>query len=278
MLLMKRLKLEITVCLFVIIVPFCLSAQNPGCDMQRARQAMSKEQFRDVLSILNECENSPDVYALRGTAYHNLYMPDSTIANLSAAIKGGLDDSEIQIRIAQAYLWKKDFGNAAKHLKQVTQEDRPDYRLTLAQLHELMGEYEKSLDLLNKILQKDPKHTQSRMKKAAVLSWMKNFDESISLYTDIINDTKVSESVRIQAKIKRAEVLSWQKKFDQALSELDEVVVTDKKNCDARLLKAQILEWRGEYKKAKNLYKDVLLIEPENKQAQIRLEKLLWVK
>ncbi|MFP4417789.1 MAG: tetratricopeptide repeat protein [Chitinispirillaceae bacterium] len=268
----------LSLCLFHGVFPSFLSAQNANCSIKRAREAIRIENYSAALDMLRECEQSPEVSAVRGSAYYNLYMADSAISAFSVAVDGGLSNDDILVKIGQAFLWKKNFVDADKYLRQVKDKTRLDYRIAIADRLEMMGKLNESMKILDSILKEKPDHFSTMLKKAAVLSWTRKFTQAITLYTQIIENRKAPKSTRIQAKTDRAEVLSWQKKFKEALSELDQVIEMDETDTDARLLQAQIHEWQGHYKTAKNIYKDILLIEPENKQAQIRLEKLLWVK
>jgi tetratricopeptide (TPR) repeat protein len=182
------------------------------------------------------------------------------------------------INASQQLLWKKNYKDASPLLDQVKDKSNLEYLKVLAQKHELLGDYQSAISIYDQIIQKKKNQYEAMERKAILLSWMKQFDESINLLSKIIKIQKVSEPQRIRCKVKKAEILSWKKDFNGAIKILDAILKKDVKNVPARFVKAQIYEWIGKFKEAKNLYKEVLLIDPENNQAKLKSEKLLWVK
>jgi tetratricopeptide (TPR) repeat protein len=240
---------------------------------------IKNDKFNEALSYLEKSDLSPlEYYRYKGVIYHGLYNPDSTVFYLDLAYRNNAQDDEVLIKFSQALLWKKNFKDASPILNQVKDKTSIDYQKVVANRYELLGEFDKSLELYNQVIQREELPYGSMEKKAILLSWMKKFNESIDLFDQIINTKIVSEPLRIRSLIKKAEVISWKKEFDQALNILDDVIKRDGKNSRARFVKAQIFEWQGKFKEAKNIYKDILLIEQDNVEAKWRLEKLMWVK
>jgi tetratricopeptide (TPR) repeat protein len=254
------------------------SGAAKSCDLKKAEQAINIEEYAMALTFLESCPPDGRYYKLKGVAHYSLFQADSAIVNLEKALERLGRDDGASIRLAEAYLWKKDFRRAMKRLGAVRDQSRLDYKRAYASVHEMTGNYAAAMAMYDSVLAFNPNAYDIRERKAALLAWTKKFDESIDLYTRLIETRDVPKSVRTRARVKRAQVIAWKKEFDRALAELDAVIADDGDNVEARLVKAEILEWKGAFKLAKDLYKDVLAIEPDNKKAKIRIERLLWVK
>jgi tetratricopeptide (TPR) repeat protein len=115
-------------------------------------------------------------------------------------------------------------------------------------------------------------------RKAQVLSWVKRFDESATLYARIVSAKAASLGLRRRCRVRLAELSAWRKDLDGALAQLASILKEDPRLVDAMLLEGQILEWKGQYPEAKQVYSRVLAVDAGQAEARLRLNKLLWVK
>src|SRR5690606_33969753 len=115
-------------------------------------------------------------------------------------------------------------------------------------------------------------------RKAMLLAWMRRLDESIAVYTAMIEDSTLSQSFRLPCRVRRAEGMAWNQARQPAERELREVLRLDPRTAEALLRLGELLQWRSSYREAKDAYRDAVLIEPENREAREKLKSLLWVK
>lgn len=248
-----------------------------SCPLDRADKLARQGRFEAALEALKSCPSEPKVHRIRGIGYHGLFKSDSAIAQLKAAFEAGLKDDGVRLPLAEAFLWKKDFRNAALVMDGIKNRTSADYFKLVARKHEILGDMEEAVKLYDKAiaLEKLPYGTLER--KAIVLSWMKRFDESIAVFDAILKVKVVSRPLKVRCLVRKAEVMSWKGELDPALAQLQRALALDKGNLEARFVKGRILEWKGDYQAAKAVYKDVLSLSPGQEQAKLKLDKLSWV-
>ncbi len=251
---------------------------SAACDFRAAAAALKREQPKEALRLLSACPASDSLSRRKGLAFHALYEPDSAIHHLKAAQQSGLTDDAVLIPLAEALLWKKDFRNAAPLLERVKDKSSNEYQKALARRHEILGEFDAALKIYDAVIPKEKLPWGSMERKALILGWQKRFDESIALFTRVIDSKVASAPQKIRCRIQRAEVIAWTKDFNRALKDLDETLKSDPKSIDARMLKGRVLEWTGDYKGARTVYAEAVQLDPENGPAKLRLEKVEWAK
>ncbi len=263
--------------LSIAVVCTEVSAKS-SCHLVRAEKQIEKREYRAGLELLARCPaDNSQAARWKGIAYHGLYQTDSALTYLKKAHDLGIRDDRVLINLAEVYLWKKNFREAARLTEQVKDRKNPELYKVQARNHEILGEFAEALKLYDKAIavEKNPNETKSR--KAIVHSWAKEYDKAVTLFGEIIASPKTLPEVKINCLIRRAEVLSWQKEYKSAFADLDKALKLDKQNSEALLLKAKILEWQGEYSSAKSIYSHILEFDADNDQAKMKLEKLEWV-
>lgn len=264
----------------LLLAALCLfspvEASASPCDTGKVFKLLRQEKYVVALETLQPCGEDLHAAKARGIAFHGLFKADSSLANLKRAFDGGLRDDAVLVRLAETFLWKKDFRNAGIIMDQVKDKLAPAYLKVLGRKHEILGEFPEAIKLYDQVMAKEKLPYGTMERKAIVLSWMKEYDRSIEQFEAIIRDKAPSRPLKIRCLIRKAEVLSWKAQFDPGLAQLDKALAMDPKNVDARLVKGRILEWKGEYKPAQAVYREILGLEPANDQAKLRLEKLSW--
>jgi tetratricopeptide (TPR) repeat protein len=248
------------------------------CDTDVIRMRIRGDDFNLALSELKACSQAKEYPRLIGLAYHGLFYPDSAMIFLKSAYRSGFRDDEVLIALADAWLWQKNSREAVPLLNQVQDKSTPTYLKAMAARYEVQGDFTKALALYDRAIAMEKKPFIAQFRKAMLLSWMKRFDESIELYTYIMDINSVPIALKLRCRMQRAEVMSWKKDLPMAEREFRDVLRKDKRNVFARLRLGEVLEWQSRFKEAQDQYKEVLIIDPENQAAKKKLKDLLWVK
>lgn len=115
---------------------------------------------------------------------------------------------------------------------------------------------------------------QARWELAKVLSYTKQYDESITEYKKVLQ--KKPDLYRARAEM--ANVMFWQGKHSEAIAELEQIpkVKIDEKT---KVLMADIYISYKQYQKAEPLLREYLQKQPEDNRARLKLAELLsWTK
>lgn len=254
------------------------SPVNAQSCIEQAQRLMAGERFAEAIASVNKCPLTPASLRLKGIAFYCLYNTDSAHCYLRLAEKSTAVDDSVLVGLAGTLMWKKDSRAALSVLEKVRDKKGLSYQGAKALIHEAKGEYPQALAMYDTVIATHPKAFSTMAKKASVLSWMKKYDESITLYTAIINASQASLDEKTAARIRRAEVISWTNRLDEAIVQLDSTLMIDSKNATALVSRGVILEWKGKFKEAKESYSRALSADPNNKTARLNIEKLLWVK
>lgn len=226
--------------------------------------------------VLLEKSKQPDA-RLRGLVFHGSYLADSTIAILGPLQRAGSKDPRVLLALSDAFLWKKDFRNAAALLESCPTKESIPYLKSLATLLESTQRIEEAIAQWDRIIARDQKPWEAMERKAIALGWLKRFDPSIELLDRIIAGPPVSAPQRLRARTKRAETLAWKKEFAKALEEIGRIKASQPDYVPALLLEGSIREWQGRFAEAKAIYSVILQANPRQSEALLRLENLGWV-
>src|SRR5690606_6225007 len=120
-------------------------------------------------------------------------------------------------------------------LDSVVDKEAPAYLRVMALRHEQREDFHAALKLYDRALEAEPGSHATLFRKAMLLSWMRRLDESIALYTTMIEDSTLSQSFRLRCRVRRAEVMAWNKVRQPAERELREVLLLDPRNVEALL-------------------------------------------
>jgi tetratricopeptide (TPR) repeat protein len=264
--------------LFAAAFCFPAYASDAACPIDGVQARLRALDYERALSEAESCRLAPEYPRLKGLAFHGLYRADSASHYLRLAIRRGFDDDQVLLSLAEAELWGKRFRQAAPLLDKVGDKNSPAYLRVMALWHEQREEFPEALKLYDRALEVEPRSPATLFRKAVLLSWMRRLDESVALFTELIEDEGTPEGFRLRCRVRRAEVMAWNKARQPAETEIREVILQDPRNVEALLLLGTLLEWRSSYKEAKNVYRDALLVEPENREVRARIKSLQWVR
>lgn len=262
--------------LISFVIPGFIGAA-PTCDIGAIKAKLAAEDYRPALTELDGCVLPKGKSRLQGLAYYGMFRADSTVFFLQIASKEGDQDDTVLTALAETMLWGKEKSQVRELLDQVKDKHAPAYCKAMASFYVSKRQFPKALEMYDQALLTE-KSPVTLFHKAMLLSWMNRLNESLALYTKLIETDGLSKGFKVKCRIHRAEVISWKKDLDQAAAELRSVIEEEPKSLEARLGLGEILEWQGKYAEAKGQYRDVLLIDPENQASKQKLEKLLWVK
>jgi tetratricopeptide (TPR) repeat protein len=254
------------------------SAESPpGCAAPAVLAHLAYGDFERALREAETCRGTPDYARLKGQAFHGLFQADSALLYLRKAHKEKPDDA-VAVALAEALIWRKQDKEAGRLLDAVKDKGTPAYFKAMAARYESRRKFSKAVEMYDKAIALEKVSHGTRFRKAMALSWMKNLEASIALYTELIESPAVPPDLKTRSAIRRAEVRAWDGDMEKAVEELKQVVAKQGRNVEARLQLGQVLEWSGRFKEAKDQYRDALVADPANATAKARLEELLWVK
>ncbi len=152
---------------------------------------------------------------------------------------------------------------------------RPDdatVKLTLAQVMSWNRDYADSISLYRSLLAQDDKR-EYRLELARVLSWAGRNAESIAEYRELLNRDPNDVSVRLGL----ARVLSWDKQSDQALAEYSRILQDQPQNRDALFERARAYAWKGDLPTAIKMYDGLLIASPKDREVLLaKAQALNW--
>lgn len=187
---------------------------------------------------------------LTAILYHAQALPDSALVWLRKAQAASPGDPRIELRLAEALVWKKDFLRAEEALGRVT----------------------------DRAVAADPRPWEPASRRAAVRLYLKDLDGARAGYLQVAGLAAAPRSWSLAARIQIAQIAAWQKEFDLALAMADSVLALDPGAVQASLVKGQVQEWLGRYPDARTTYSAALQRHPGDARLRERLEKLSWVK
>jgi tetratricopeptide (TPR) repeat protein len=114
----------------------------------------------------------------------------------------------------------------------------------------------------------------ARWELARVLSYLKQYDDSVAEYRKLIRE----KPALAEARLEMAQVLFWQGKADDALVEMEKVP-SAQMNDGSRELMADLYRSQKHYDRAEPLYRSILGRSPDNHKARLKLAEMLsWLK
>jgi tetratricopeptide (TPR) repeat protein len=261
----------------LLALPAAGQGPQASCVVPAVLASLAEGEFARALAEAEPCRGTPAYSRLKGQAFHGLYNADSAIHYLRIDLSLGKDDA-VLVALAEALVWKKETKEAGRLLDQVRDRRTPSYFKAMASFHEARKKYAKAVEMYDKAIAVEKNPAATEFRKAMALSWDKEFDRSIALYTDLIGRKEVPPGLKARCRVQRAEVIAWEGDLDKAAAEFQAVLAREPKRSEARMGLGMVREWQGRYKEAKDIYRDVLLSDPENAAAKRKLEELLWVK
>lgn len=138
------------------------------------------------------------------------------------------------------------------------------------QANSLLGDasgYARAIELYREVLEESPDDNEARLALARVLSWDRQFEDSLREYDRLLLDGVAG------ARSQRAAVLSWAGRYDEAESEFRGLLDDDPADAEAARGLARVLSWSGRRNSAARAYERALDLEddPEARNEWLRL-------
>ncbi|MBI3399537.1 MAG: tetratricopeptide repeat protein [Deltaproteobacteria bacterium] len=147
---------------------------------------------------------------------------------------------------------------------------RDEIKLELAAVLAWSGEFEESIRIFTEVVEANPFNMEARKGLASSYGWAGMHDKAIEEYKSILN-LKPEDT---EAKLGLGRVLSWKGNLDDAVEIYLSVLEKWHDNGEARLALANVLWWKGDLESSLKEADSLLLKDPENMEA-LRLERRL---
>lgn len=275
---MNRIRTALATSLLLVLATFADARKSLAAspELERWVLALLDDHRADEAFEVLRARKDPDPRLL-GLVHHGAYRPDSVLAVLGPLHKAGEADDRVVLALAEAFLWKKDYRNAQALLDGFPRKEDLAYLRVQATQMELVNRHADALAIWDRVIARDPRPWGAMERKAIVLSWTKRFEESVALFSKVIDAPKASEPLRLRCRVRRAEVQAWNRDLDGALLGLRQILASRPDHAEAALLQGQVFEWQGRFPEAKATYTALLQKRPDHAGARLKLERLGWV-
>ncbi len=208
-----------------------------------------------------------------GLCYLNGNPPDYKQAAHWFEIAKKLNPSEdVQLYLAQALAWGKDYTPAILAYKQLT-HDHPlnsDYAVALANTLNWAGKPDDAFATLNQFLEANPSNTGVRLDYARLLSFSKHYPEATAQYQYLLQ----LDPNNVAAQVGLAKLASWQDDFASAIAMYEKILKQHPGNYDAEVGRAFTLMWMGKTDEARTAFHIAARKNPKDKEVQQALKDL----
>lgn len=227
---------------------------------------------REVASVL---ESFRDAERKR-TAESAAVSPDvdSLIRSYRDILTRNPRDFEALRMLGELYARKNNFTEATAYYRQA-HEQKPDDRqieLTLARMLSWNKQYTDSIRYYRDLTHKD-ENPDYVLELAKVLSWAGRHNDSIEAYRRVL---ELQPNLN-EARLGLARVLSWSRNYDQSLDSYRLLLQRDPKNREARVEYARVTAWKGDLGNAVKLYSDLDRDYPNDREIRLgKAQTLQW--
>ena len=173
-------------------------------------------------------------------------------------------DMASRIALGELMMWQNKHREAADYLKALLAErDDPSIKMMYGKVLLYSAEYEKSRDIFDALLKKDPDNRQAKELLADSYAYDKKFKRAIDIYLELLD-----EGYDRQVKRKLAGTLSWNKEYGRSIVVYDELL-REEEDGVVRIQKARVLGWARRYDES---LKEYGLITDEKLKPAAKLE------
>ena len=146
-------------------------------------------------------------------------------------------------------------------------------RLRMVKVLSWNREFSESVQEYRRWLQERPDDQEVRMEMARVLSWKRDYGTSVAEYREVLK----RDPKRMDARIEMTRVLSWARDYETSLQELDAVLQQSPNSVEALVGKGRIYSYQTRWGEALEVFDSALALNPEDRDAQIgKAQTLLW--
>jgi len=183
---------------------------------------------------------------------------------------------EAHVDLAAVYVRMSDYPRAIQELRSALQlkpEDDALLRLQLARVLSWNREYPESIELYREYVAKHPDDVVDHLQLARVLNWAKDVNASAAEYRELLKKDPGNKEARLEL----ARVLTWTRQYPDALQQFDTLAQQDPKNVEARIGQGRIYSYQARWREALQAYDGALAQQPQNREALTgKAQALLW--
>jgi tetratricopeptide (TPR) repeat protein len=252
-------------------VPFLLALRerNPEqmellADLIRCYARLGEQQ--KATELLQELDaKAPRLVELRLTLAENLYQAgdyDTAALVFSQVLRIDPGNDLATIGIARVQIQKFEPGEARRILESVKPGSQAQRLalLTLAEYHQLVGEYAQAKQIYNDFLTRDPADYETRLALAALYEYVREYEKAKAAYANIPVDVTLGR----KAMLGFASTLAAQRFFPDALQVLHHFLEQSPGDGEATQLLARTLLKAGQQAQAETLCRSYLQANPGN--------------
>jgi len=188
------------------------------------------------------------------------------------------DDFLVNLRLGWLYMNRAqpNYSRAAFHYRAARRLD-PSNLDVLQDLAKVLGwlrEFDEAIPLYQELLERSPGVARTWLEFARVLVWAGKDDEAVPLYQNYLNRSPSD----FEARNEFARLLARQKDFAGAMQQYNYVLRFQPDNLDARLGLARVLSWSGQVEPSLLEVEKVLESRPDDFEARVlKAYDLLWL-
>jgi len=177
--------------------------------------------------------------------------------------------------LANLLLNRNELPGAVKELRAAAALKPEDeaLRLRLGKVLSWNREYGETIGIYREWLQRHPDDQEVRIDLARVLSWNRNYDASLAEYRQILKKTPENTG----AQLEMARVLSWARKYPESLEAFAAVLRQGPKNIDAWIGKGRVYSFQTRWRESLEAFNAALALKPTDREALTgKAQALLW--
>jgi len=193
-----------------------------------------------------------------------------------ALIEKDPTNAQAHVDLATVYTRVSDYPRAIQELRSASQlkpEDNALLRLQLARVLSWNREYPESIELYREYVAKHPDDVVEHLQLARVLNWAKDFSACAAEYRELIKKDPNNKEARLGL----ARVLTWTQQYPEALQQFHTLAQQDPKNVEVRIGQGRIYSYQARWREALAAYEAALVQQPQNREALTgKAQTLLW--
>lgn len=254
-------------------------ANDPDNTSAHVSLALSYQQLeKNDLALAQYDEvfkQAPNLYSIRldyGNLLADLGRNDDAVASYKLYIEHYPKDARGYQNLGIVYKRQKNFDSAIENFEKtlILQAGKKNLPVMqdLAECYHLKKDYPNALKYYNAVLASKPNDYDLKLNKALVLHAMKNYNEAIALYTDLLK-TKESESVQnnlTSALIAQGYVFFDEQNYSLATGCFERAIERKTKDSGAYFGLAKSYRACGMNDKAAEFYEKAISMAPEKKE------------
>lgn len=143
----------------------------------------------------------------------------------------------------------------------------------MALMHGWREEYERSLELFDRLLADAPTNLDVQVDRARVLAWQGNTGRALDALEAVL-EVRPDHAGALEA---RALFQAWAGRYEESLGSYDELISIDPDQEGARRQQARVMAWASDFEGSRRVYEELLEEDPDDTDARLGLARSLAV-